>query len=111
MQPSCLDNLDLIAFSAGNYYNDNKNIVVSKCTQKVQGYLQSTQGALDNKKDQMVKIVDMMKRSKNMYVQTLLDGEQNNHCKGIQKRFIDAKFYHRQSHVPQEEEDIEIKRL
>jgi hypothetical protein len=29
----------------------------------------------------------MMKKSKNIYIKTLLDGEQQGHCQGILKRF------------------------
>lgn len=40
----------------------------------------------------MDRISEMMKKSKNRYIQTLLDGEEKQHCTGIQKRFMETKY-------------------
>lgn len=50
---------------------------------KMQGHLINTDGRIEKKKEKAGKIFEMMKKSKIIYIKTLLDGEQKEHCKGI----------------------------
>lgn len=69
-------NDDLIAFSSGNIYNAKANKQVKKYFTKVQGYLFETDGDIAQMKSQVKGLSDIMKRVKNDYIQTLLDGEE-----------------------------------
>jgi len=67
-------------------------------------------------KDGVSKIFNMMKKTKNSYIKTLLEGEDLGHCKGIRKRMDPTTKYRLQQQMQkykqiQEDRVEEIKAL
>ena len=62
------------------------NAIGGKTINQIQGNIRLSYDIQANMKENSYQIFDMMKTEKGKYIKTLIDGEENGHCKGIKQR-------------------------
>lgn len=59
---------------------------LAKFVNTVQGHIKDSHHNRHKMKEDVTKIFDMMSKTKNYFTKTLLEGEEQGHCKGIKDR-------------------------
>lgn len=76
----------MITMGGRNKYNQDMNPILMQFTQQLQGNIKLSTYLIDSMKTNSDKLINQMHQEKKTYLQTLLLGEKDGHCKGIKKR-------------------------
>ena len=86
---------DMLLMSGGNKYHEGTNPKVGKFINSVQGSIKLSHDVKAQMKDTSAKIFAMMRKEKHSFLKTLLQGENDGHCKGITRR-VDPRLKDKQ---------------
>jgi len=76
----------MVQMSGGNKYHEGTNPLVGKFINSIQGSIRISNDIKTQMKETSTKLFDKMKKEKNQFLQTLIQGEHEGHCKGISNR-------------------------
>lgn len=88
-----LQHVEGFELAPGNLYNEASNPEVAKIIQNIQHSLATSQSKQQAYRSTKQRIFAEMKESHAGYIQTLLQGEEDGHCKGIKKRMDPTTRY------------------
>ena len=101
---------EMLRLSGGNKYLEKKNPNTSYMIRRLQGNIYKSQSDRESVKEKSQRIFDLMKKEKVAYIQTLVKGEDEGHCKGIKKR-IDPTTKYRLKQQMEKYQQIQEERM